>query len=86
MNIMLIILLALIVVIIYQSIQIKTIETFKKLCDNWIYEGDKYYLIDGVEYCEDCLNETYKRIAELPDYRAIKAEMDYEDMKENGEI
>lgn len=56
------------------------------LCKAWIYEGDKYYLIDGVEYCEDCLNETYKRIAELPDYEAIKAEMDYEDMKEKGEI
>ena len=33
------------------------------LCKDWIHEGDKYYLIYGVEYCEDCLNLHYRRTA-----------------------
>lgn len=27
------------------------------LCKDWISEGDKYYLISGLEYCEDCIEE-----------------------------
>ena len=27
------------------------------LCKDWIYEGDKYYSISGLEYCKDCVEE-----------------------------
>lgn len=31
-------------------------------CDMGISEGERYYLIDGVFYCEDCI-KSFKRIA-----------------------
>ena len=55
-------------------------------CEEDVYEGDEYYVLNGFYCCEDCLDIHFKCTAELPDYEAEKAERDYEDLKSRGEI
>ena len=37
-------------------------------CDADIYEGDDYYVLNGFDCCEECLDVHFKFTAELPDY------------------
>lgn len=55
-------------------------------CDEDIYEGDNYYVLNGFDCCEECLNVHFKFTAEIPDYEAEKEEREYEDLKSRGEI
>ena len=42
-------------------------------CDADIYEGDDYYVLNGFDCCEECLDVHFKFTAELPDYEAEMA-------------
>ena len=44
------------------------------LCKDWIHEGDKYYLISGLEYCKNCVEE---RTAESDDIEGYIANLEY---------
>ena len=55
-------------------------------CEEDVYKGQDYYVLNGFYCCEDCLDTHFKFTAELPDYKAEKAERDYEDLKSRGEI
>lgn len=55
-------------------------------CDEDIHEGDDYYVLNGFDCCEECLNVHFKFTAEIPDYEAEKEEREYEDLKSRGEI
>ena len=37
-------------------------------CAQDIYESDYYYVLNGFECCEECLDIHFKFTAELPDY------------------
>ena len=37
-------------------------------CECSIFEGDDYYEIEGKHYCEDCLNDNFKKYAEKQDF------------------
>ena len=50
-------------------------------CDADIYEGDDYYLLNGFNCCEECLDVHFKFTAELPDYKAEIADLEYHDLK-----
>ena len=43
------------------------------LCSEEILEGDVYYEIDGLEYCEDCVEE---KIAEAEDIEGYIADLE----------
>ncbi len=45
-------------------------------CEEDIYAGDEYFVLNGFNCCEECLDMHFKSIAELPDYEAIKADME----------
>lgn len=47
------------------------------LCRDWIYAGDNYYLISGLEYCKDCVEE---KTAEPYDMEGYVADCDYHDI------
>ena len=51
-------------------------------CDEDIYEGDDYYVLNGFDCCEECLNVYFKFTAEAPDYEAEIADLEYHDLKE----
>ena len=51
-------------------------------CDADIYEGDDYYVLNGFDCCEECLDVHFKFTAELPDYEAEMADLEYHDLKE----
>ncbi len=51
-------------------------------CDADIYEGDNYYVLNGFDCCEECLNVYFKFTAEAPDYEAEIADLEYHDLKE----
>jgi len=40
-------------------------------CDEDIYEGDDYYVLNGFDCYEECLNVYFKFTAEAPDYEAL---------------
>ena len=44
-------------------------------CGEDIYEGDDYYLLNGFNCCEECLDVHFKFTAELPDYEAEIADL-----------
>ena len=46
-------------------------------CDEDIYEGDDYYVLNGFDCCEECLNVYFKFTAEAPDYEAEIADLEY---------
>ena len=33
-------------------------------CDSCVFEGDYYFQIESKNYCEDCLNDTFRKTAE----------------------
>lgn len=39
-------------------------------CDDDIYEGDNYYVLNGFDCCEEWLNVYFKFTAEAPDYES----------------
>ena len=51
-------------------------------CDADIYEGDDYYVLNGFNCCEKCLDVHFKFTAELPDYEAEMADLEYHDLIE----
>ena len=51
-------------------------------CEEDVYEGQDYYVLNGFYCCEDCLDIHFKFTAELPDYKAEKADREYHDLKE----
>lgn len=50
-------------------------------CNTDIYEGDDYYVLNGFDCCEECLNAHFKFTAELPDYEVEIADLEYHDLK-----
>jgi len=46
-----------------------------------IYEGDDYYVLNGFNCCEKCLDVHFKFTAEFPDYEAQIADLEYHDLK-----
>ena len=46
-------------------------------CDEDIYESDDYYVLNGFDCCEKCLNVYFKFTAEAPDYDAEIADLEY---------
>ena len=51
-------------------------------CEEDVYEGKDYYVINGFYCCEDCLNNHFKFTAELPDYEGDQADLEHHDLKE----
>ncbi len=51
-------------------------------CEEGIYEGEEYYVINGFDCCEECLNALFKFTAEVTDYEANLADLEYHDIKE----
>ena len=51
-------------------------------CDEDIYGGDDYYVLNGFDCCEECLNVHFKFTAEAIDYEAEIADLEYHDLKE----
>lgn len=51
-------------------------------CDEDIYEGDGYFVINGFDLCEECLNIHFIFTAEVPDYEAEKADLEYHNLNE----
>ena len=51
-------------------------------CNEDIYEGDDYYVLNGFDCCKECLNVYFKFTAEAPDYEAEIADLEYHDLKE----
>ncbi len=45
-------------------------------CEEDICEGEDYYVLNGLNCCEECLNIHFKFTAELPDWEAEKADME----------
>ena len=50
-------------------------------CGEDIYEGDDYYLLNGFNCCEECLDIHFKFTAEKLDYEAEIADLEYHDLK-----
>ena len=46
-------------------------------CDEDIYEGDDYYVLNGFDCCEECLSVHFKITAEAIDYEAEIADLEY---------
>lgn len=46
-----------------------------------IYEGDDYYVLNGFDCCEECLNAHFKFTEEFPDYEVEIADLEYHDLK-----
>ena len=51
------------------------------ICDNPIYEGEDCYEIDNLIYCEDCVNQHFKIMAEKLDSDGYLADLEYHDIK-----
>lgn len=45
-------------------------------CEENIYEGEDYYVLNGFNCCKDCLDIHFKFTAELPAWEAEKADME----------
>ncbi len=45
-------------------------------CEEDICAGDEYYVLNGFNCCEECLDIHFKFTAELPDWEAEKADME----------
>ena len=45
-------------------------------CEEYIYAGDEYYVLNGFNCCENCLDLHFRFTAELPDLEAKKANME----------
>ncbi len=45
-------------------------------CEEDIYAGNEYYILDEFNCCEECLDIHFKSTAKFPDYEAIKADME----------
>ena len=52
-------------------------------CSEIIYAGDEFYILDGFNCCEDCLDKHFKVVEELPDREAEKADLEHHDMEVN---
>ncbi len=52
-------------------------------CSESIYVGDEFYILDGFNCCEDCLDKYFKVVAELPDWEAEKADLEHHDVEVN---
>ena len=50
-------------------------------CDGDIYEGDDYYVLNGFDCCEECLDVHFKFTAEAHDYEAEMADLEYHDLR-----
>ena len=46
-------------------------------CDEDIYDGDDYYVLNGFDCCEECLNVHFKFTAEAIYYEAEIAGLEY---------
>lgn len=51
-------------------------------CNDWIYEGDDYYCLEGLSCCEYCTNLHYKQSAEPIYYEAEKADLEHHEIRE----
>ncbi len=51
------------------------------ICDSPIYQGEDCYCIDGIIYCEDCIDKHFKIMAEKTDIEAYLADLEYHDIK-----
>lgn len=49
-------------------------------CEEDIYEGDDYYVLNGFNCCEECLDIHFKFTAELPDLEAEKADLEHNEV------
>ena len=49
-------------------------------CEEDVYEGDEYYVLNGFNCCRDCLDIHFKFIAELPDYASERADLEQDEM------
>ena len=45
-------------------------------CEEYIYDGDEYYVLNGFNYCENCLALHFRFTAKLSDLEAEKADME----------
>ena len=52
-------------------------------CCETIYAGEEYYRLDGFNFCEDCMYNNFKVIAEPPDLEAEKANLEHDDEEVN---
>lgn len=50
-------------------------------CEEDVYEGEDYYLLNGFYCCENCLDDHFRFTAELPDLEAEKADLEYPDVR-----
>ncbi len=50
-------------------------------CEEDVYEGDEYYVLNGFYCCRDCLDRHFKFIAELPEYAAERADFEHDDLE-----
>ena len=50
-------------------------------CSEPIYEGESCYEIDNLIYCEGCMDNHFKIIAESPDIEGYLADLEYHDIK-----
>lgn len=48
-------------------------------CEEDIYAGDEYYVLNGFNCCEEFLDMNFKFTAELPDYEAEKADFEHDE-------
>lgn len=46
-------------------------------CEEDVYEGEDYYILNGFYCCENCLDAHFRFTAELPDYEAEKADLEH---------
>lgn len=46
-----------------------------------IYAGEKYYRLDGFNFCENCMDRHFKVIAESLDWEAEKADLEHDDVE-----
>ena len=51
-------------------------------CREKIYVGEEFYVLDGCNCCERCLDKYFKVIAELPDYEAERADLEHNEVEE----
>lgn len=49
-------------------------------CEEDIYEGEEYYLLNGFYCCRECLDTHFKFVAEAPDYEAGQADIECHDL------
>ncbi len=51
------------------------------LCGGEIFEGDDCFNIDGLIYCEECIDRHFKIIAENPDMEGYLADLEFHDIR-----